>query len=80
MGPIRWMAQAGFSNYSLAKEWGMAPSSLWRQLNGKREPSFEMMVRFHIASRGEVKLSDWIRFAKPDIEALGVSPKKRNGK
>lgn len=72
----------GISLTTLAKEWGIAPSTLSRNAQGKRWPSEIVLVRSHQRSGGRVSLPDWIETCRTLLESQGIiaNQEDQNGK
>lgn len=56
----------------VAKEWGIAPSTLTRAVNGTRWPSETIMVKAHQLSAGKIGLEDWIETCRDLLEKQNI--------
>ena len=60
MSPLDWMASRDLTAADIAKQIGVAVSTVTRPLNGDRYPAFAIMLEFYKLSGGLVGLGDWI--------------------
>jgi len=61
-----WMSAKGIPNATMAKMLGCNPSVVWRWRKGKRTPSVKYAYEIQRLTKGEVKITSWIKPEQAD--------------
>lgn len=73
---IDYLKSQNLSLAEVARDWGVAPSTLSRPAKGERLPGIDIIVRAYVLSDGIVSLPDWIETCRPLLETSGAIPRK----